>query len=196
MKAADTYRSFPDLKRSEPPSAYRIRPKTQRSEVLVIAIHGGQIEPGTSEIAELIAGETYNLYRFEGRKKPGQNQVLHITSQRFNEPEALKLVARSSVVLSIHGHRRSPRTIYVGGRDTEMCKDLASALAPTGLLIKVHRKPFRATRRLNICNRGARGRGAQLEISRDLRRSEYWRERIATIAQAVIAQHVTRLGDP
>jgi phage replication-related protein YjqB (UPF0714/DUF867 family) len=73
--------------------------------VLTIAPHGGRIEPGTSEIAALIAGESYNLHRFEGRKPPGQNAVLHITSHHFDEPRALNLARKCRIVLGIHGCR-------------------------------------------------------------------------------------------
>src|SRR3569833_111516 len=48
---------------------------------------------------------------------------------------------------------------------------------------------------LNICNCGVTGRGAQLEITPDLRRSPGWRERIARIARGVIEQHAARLEE-
>lgn len=34
-------------------------------EITCIAIHGGNIEPGTSELAEELAGNEFNLYKFE-----------------------------------------------------------------------------------------------------------------------------------
>jgi len=53
-----------------------------------------------------------------------------------------------------------------------------------------HRYPGRHP--LNICNRGAKGRGAQLEITYDLREPEY-RERIATAVRAALAGRLRRV---
>jgi phage replication-related protein YjqB (UPF0714/DUF867 family) len=192
MRKPDKYRNFAELKRGAPHGAYIIRPRPRPSKVIVIAPHGGRIEPGTSEIAARIAGDTYNLYRFEGQKPPGQNRDLHITSHRFHEPKALELVKKSSIVLGIHGCD-GIRKIYVGGLDIQLRQDLAAALKPTRLRITDDGRKFAATHPLNICNLGARRCGAQLEISRDLRRSPVWRKLIAKIARRVIEQHVTRL---
>jgi phage replication-related protein YjqB (UPF0714/DUF867 family) len=195
MLRADKYASIAELKRREPRRAWRIQMTPQDSTVLIIAPHGGAIEPGTSDIAARIAGQTYNLYCFEGRKARGQNQTLHVTSARFDEDGALKLAGKCGVVLGIHGCRgRGRRAIYVGGRDTPLREALAAALAATGVEVRAYGHTFRATNPLNICNRGRRRRGAQLEITLDLRRSSEWRQRIAVIARAVLERYVQQLG--
>jgi phage replication-related protein YjqB (UPF0714/DUF867 family) len=43
----------------------------------ILAPHGGGIEPGTSELAEAVAGEGLSFYAFEGLKRSG-NAVLHV----------------------------------------------------------------------------------------------------------------------
>jgi phage replication-related protein YjqB (UPF0714/DUF867 family) len=189
MRKPDKYGNFLELKRGERANSWRVRRRLRCSPVLIIAPHGGRIEPGTSEIAALIAGESYNLYRFEGRKPPGQNAVLHITSHHFDEPRALKLAKKCCIVLGIHGCG-GRYTIYVGGRDTQLREALAVALLPTGLRVEAYRHKYRAMEPLNICNRGSRLSGAQLEITRDLRRSQQWRERIAAIARDVIERYL------
>ena len=55
-----------------------------------MAPHGGGIEPGTTEIAEAVAGHEHTFYSFSGVKARG-NSVLHITSSRFDEPEGIAI---------------------------------------------------------------------------------------------------------
>jgi len=59
--------------------------------------------------------------------------------------------------------------IYIGGLDLELTALLEESLRAAGLpvLVNGHRYPGRNP--LNICNRGMRGRGVQLEITNDLR---------------------------
>lgn len=189
MRRTDDYANFAELKRREAPDAYRIRRRIRNSPVLILAPHGGRIEPGTSQIGALVAGDTYNIYQFEGRKPPRQNRSLHVTSANFDEPTALRLAAKCRIVLGIHGCE-GLRTIYVGGRDTALREALATALAPTGVRVKPYGHKYGAMHRLNICNRGSTGEGAQLEITPDLRRSRRWRERIAEIAREVIEHYL------
>jgi phage replication-related protein YjqB (UPF0714/DUF867 family) len=191
MRKRDKYSNFAELKQAEASCAWRISLRRRNSKALIIAPHGGNIEPGTSDLAACIAGDSYNLYLFEDRKKPRGNQGLHITSHHFDEPQALALAAKCSTALGIHGCSGT-RTIYVGGRDAELRADLASALSITGLRIKSRGHKYRAMEPHNICNRGSRSRGAQLEITRDLRRSRYWFARIAAIARGVIEKHLAK----
>ena len=44
------------------------------STVAILAPHGGRIEAGTSEIAELIAGTEHSLFCFEGLKTDALNK--------------------------------------------------------------------------------------------------------------------------
>lgn len=62
----DRYTSFVDLAANERPDIdYRIRVVDRGSEIGILAPHGGWIEPGTSEIAEAIAGSEFSFYVFE-----------------------------------------------------------------------------------------------------------------------------------
>jgi phage replication-related protein YjqB (UPF0714/DUF867 family) len=142
------------------------------SDIAVIAPHGGWIEPGTSEIARGIAGDDLNLFLFEGlRSRPHRD--LHITSGRFDDPDCLALIAACETVVAIHGSRDDrEHDILIGGRDMDGRSAMLDALvahewdaaeAPasgylSGLGIR------------NICNRGATGRGVQLEIRASLRK--------------------------
>ena len=71
----DCYRSYGELKEHEKEGEdYQIVSVTQDRDprVALIAPHGGQIEPGTSEIAENVAGDAFVLYSFQGSKEREQ----------------------------------------------------------------------------------------------------------------------------
>ena len=75
----DKYNSFPELAKStEQDRDFRVRLQNRPGSTVVIAPHGGGIEPGTSEIAEAVAGDDLSFYAFEGIKSTG-NHELHIT---------------------------------------------------------------------------------------------------------------------
>src|SRR5215510_1338193 len=102
----DKYSSYSELARNETHGTdYRfVAVERLDSPVLIVALHGGSIEVGTSELAARIAGDEHSLFAFEGLKKAwGSNRDLHITSHCFDHPECFALVARSSVTLGIHG---------------------------------------------------------------------------------------------
>ena len=181
---ADKYESFAELAARETDGRdYRVRAQERpTSPVIVLAPHGGTIEIGTSELAERVAGTEHSLFLFEGLKPYGANRDLHITSHRFDHPRCLALAATCDVTLAIHGCRGESH-IYVGGLDLELTALLGQRLATAGLTASIdgHRYPGRHP--LNICNRSARGRGAQLEVTNDLRTSSAQ----STIAAAVRA---------
>jgi phage replication-related protein YjqB (UPF0714/DUF867 family) len=183
------YGSYAELARSETLGVdYRFRTlERAASEVLLIAPHGGLIEVGTSEIAELVAGEDFNLFVFEGLKPHGANRDLHITSHRFDHPVCLDLVARAGLVLSIHGCLGESR-IHIGGLDPMLCAALADCLARAGLPIEPKSERYPGRHPQNVCNRGARRQGAQIEVTYDLRRAEKSRAAIAEAARRAIAR--------
>jgi phage replication-related protein YjqB (UPF0714/DUF867 family) len=168
----DWYAGFDDLARGEEEGVhYRIRCHWRGSAVGVVAPHGGSIEPGTSQIATAIAGDTHNLYCFEGmlpRSEP--HARLHITSHKFDEPRCVDLVARSDHVVTVHGMREITERALIGGLDDELKETLRDGLAAAGYEAAIIDKGrYSALSPMNICNRGRLGRGAQLELGRDLR---------------------------
>jgi phage replication-related protein YjqB (UPF0714/DUF867 family) len=171
---------------------YRIRAVARPSSpVVVVAPHGGGIEVGTSELAHLIAGDDHSLFAFEGLKGYGRNRDLHITSHRFDHPECLAMVERCAVAIGVHGCIGESQ-IYVGGLDTELATLLTLHLTRAGFSATAegHRYPGRNP--LNVCNRGTRRRGAQLELTRDLRDAPA-RARVADVVRGAIADYVGTL---
>ncbi len=168
----DTYHNFSTLAASERPAAnYRIIAHPRPSPIAVIAPHGGGIEPGTSELAEAIAGQEFSLYCFKGCKTDG-NEALHITSTAFDEPQCLAIVAASDIVLALHGSAEQEEMVHAGGRDERLASRLCEALNAAGFAARLdHTADHPGRLAANICNRGRSGRGCQLEISNGLRRT-------------------------
>jgi phage replication-related protein YjqB (UPF0714/DUF867 family) len=168
-KRRDKYPSFEVLCRSEQIGAFRIHCRPRRSAIAIIAPHGGKIEPGTSTIAAAIAGGDYCLYRFEGGK-PRDNHDLHITSTHFDEPQCLRLISGCDHVVAIHGCEGDEEVVYIGGLDLSLREAIRNHLDGIGILTGVHDNPdLQGTHPKNICNKGRRGKGVQLEISYGLR---------------------------
>lgn len=156
------------------------------SSTLIIAPHGGDIEAGTSELAASVAGDDHNLYCFEGLNT-NCFRDLHVTSHRFDDPIVLDLAARAAIVVALHGCK-GDRSIFVGGRDGELVALLTGRLVEAGFPARSDNHAFPAINPDNICNRGSRGVGAQLELTRDLRGAEL-RPAIAQAIRGAISVH-------
>ncbi|MEJ5300078.1 MAG: poly-gamma-glutamate hydrolase family protein [Thermodesulforhabdaceae bacterium] len=148
---------------------YRIRWRKGILPVLIIAPHGGFIEPGTSIIAEAIAGEKYWFYAFEGIK-PSGNMSLHVSSNLFDEDRFLDISSQVVWTLSVHGYASPEETIFVGGRDAVGCEEISEILRESGFdAVATCPKGIRGTNPRNIVNRNLSSTGVQLEISRGMR---------------------------
>ncbi|RSS60540.1 phage replication protein [Streptomyces sp. WAC07061] len=162
----------------------------------ILAIHGGGIEPGTSELCLGIAGyqpataeprtggaPLHDYWMFEGLRPAGAqpgNGDLHVTSTHNDDPVARSLAAGSANVLSIHGCTAAQaglaagaKGVVVGGRNTRLRVLLADALGRAGFSIAPgDPEDLNGDLRENICNRTLTGEGgAQLELTYDLRKS-------------------------
>ena len=166
----DTFRTFEDLSvRMAEGKDYRIVTKDLHSPILIVAIHGGNIEPGTASIASSIAGDEYNLYIFEGIRESG-NAQLHIGSRYFDEPRSKDMVSNAETIISVHGHRDGENEfVMVGG----LAEDLVRRVIDHLQAIDITVRPFETDRDPespeNICNKGMSGGGIEMEVSRKLR---------------------------
>ncbi len=167
----DMYSSFSRLALNENHEHFCMRVRSRHGTIAIIAPHGGKIEPGTSEIADAIAGNDLSFYAFEG-KKPRGNRKLHITSTRFDEPGCMALIDEAITVISIHGENSEEKIVFIGGLDEQLQDQLRESLHRRGFRVEKHADPCLQGRdRENICNRGKTGKGVQLELSKGLRRS-------------------------
>jgi len=169
----DVYRNFAELSGAEREDIdFRISAvKRDGSKAVIVAPHGGAIEPGTSEVAIEVANNDLSLAIFEGIKPKG-NKRLHITSTNFDEPRCVELVQESDTVVAIHGEGSNELSVFLGGRDNELCVRLKAVLERYGFTVKTHGNPdLHGLNEVNICNRGRHGAGVQLELSSGLRQT-------------------------
>ncbi|MEF2071431.1 poly-gamma-glutamate hydrolase family protein [Consotaella aegiceratis] len=166
----DRYRSFDDLANNARLGIdYRIRFADRSTACVIIAPHGGWIEPNTSEIAEAIAKTDLLFYTFEVLNN-GAHSDFHISSHRFDEPNAIDIVGKCATAVAIHGRQDDGReAVWLGGRATALCDAIGNSPHAAGFEAKPNKK-LPGHNRTNICNRTLSGEGVQLEIPRSLRR--------------------------
>ncbi|MGQ9647194.1 MAG: poly-gamma-glutamate hydrolase family protein [Thermodesulfobacteriota bacterium] len=181
------YKRFAELAQREIEGRdYQIDVRLRDERVLIMAPHGGKIEPTTSMIAEAIAGKNYSFYRFEGIKEEG-NGILHIESHLFDEPRALEAVKKADVVVTVHGqldHKEG--FVMVGGLNVDLRSDIRRRLEAAGFHTRTPPEGLQGIDPENICNRGRLKGGVQLEVSRkerDLLKTD--QERLERFAGAV-----------
>ena len=80
----DEYPSLSELLRNEDKKHYKLFTMDRESDIVIIAPHGGGIEPGTSELAKQIAGKEYSLLLFEGVLNKSNKDILHVTSTNID----------------------------------------------------------------------------------------------------------------
>lgn len=165
----DKYKNYQALSAHEQIGKdYTIHIQYALPEVVILAIHGGGIEAGTSEIARGIAKGTWSLYDFRGEKRKG-NRDLHITSTHFDEPHALEMVAKASCVVTIHGTKGDQSFIYLGGRDEDLMQKARIQLLDASFPVGETPDHLQGKDPRNIVNRGTRRKGLQIELTFGMR---------------------------
>ncbi|THA72429.1 hypothetical protein E6R60_26200 [Streptomyces sp. A0642] len=169
---ADTYPNYAALAAARQIGVdYRLLLRTPPGSRLAhIAIHGGDIEPGTQEVADYLAASASRYYAFDGMLSSG-NDVLSLGPLTFDEPQAVAIVASSDFVLSWLGTAGTDPITYVGGLDTETRARVQSALDAAGFTVAVADPSLSGDSTVNICNEGARSKGVQLHLTLALRQS-------------------------
>ncbi len=151
--------------------------------IAVFAPHGGDIETATARVARHVAGRDFNLYIFNGWH--GESGDLHVTSSRFDDPDALRLAAASALGLSVHAQADRGTWVCVGGSNTAAAELVTKRLLAAGFAAETPCRRLPGTSPKNIVNRPARG-GVQLELTlRLLERLERSGEELARFSEAV-----------
>jgi phage replication-related protein YjqB (UPF0714/DUF867 family) len=147
---------------------------------LLVAPHGGGIEPGSSEIMRAVADlGGWAWYEFAGFLRQGNKQALHMASTDFDEPTLKSMLPQAGFVVAFHGASESPEPlVYVGGKWKLGRQTVAAAINSsfeehgiraadaTDHDAAAH---LRGLDDSNITNRGKRMEGVQLEFSRAAR---------------------------
>jgi phage replication-related protein YjqB (UPF0714/DUF867 family) len=164
-------------------------------KTVILAPHGGGIEPGTSELCLAVAGYhpanlpqvppagvTYDYWMFEGVRED-DNRQLHVTSTGCDDDLAVSLCTGSLNALALHGFSPKPpdfseddQVVLVGGATPDSTPNALRDFLLDGLC-DAHfdaRKPaghgeLDGNDKCNIVNRTMLGMGAQLELSTPLR---------------------------
>jgi phage replication-related protein YjqB (UPF0714/DUF867 family) len=140
------------------------------STVAVTAVHGGNIERGTSELADLIREYgNYNYFSFDVLASPATD--FHVTSTNYDEPRVLNMMTRCEKVIGCHGKSGTDLTVYVGGLDAPLRNAVWTKLTAAGFDCEVSPTGIAGLDPENITNRTKNGAGVQLEITTELRKS-------------------------
>lgn len=177
----------------------------------VLALHGGGIEGGTSELCLGIAGydpkdltprygtgaPLFDYWMFEGIRSSG-NSELHVTSTHCDDRVALALAAGALNVVSVHGCTAAqagapasrPEAVVIGGRNTALRRYLGEALDAAGVqtIDASADDDIAGVSPDNICNRTLLGMGAQLELTTELRAAMFGTNTIKGRAGSVNAE--------
>ncbi|MCE5258029.1 MAG: poly-gamma-glutamate hydrolase family protein [Chloroflexi bacterium] len=148
---------------------YCIQITDRGADVTLAAVHGGLIEPLTSELVHAIAGSEHNIYELKGLID-GANTVMRIPSARFSEMRLNALVRRSLVCVAVDGVPGSQELIHLGGKNTRLKAILAEQLAQSGFTVATSYSLGAAhdpTRYYNVAKDG----GVLLELSEAMRMS-------------------------
>ena len=167
----DKYSNFNELREVELEGQdFQIHVETRpAARTVIVAPHGGAIEAGTSELTIAIAGSDLNYACFDGLKA-SSNRDLHITSSNFDVPSIVELVRSADYVLALHGEHSNCDIVFLGGSDTALGKELERSLTHAEFTVQRHTNPkLQGQSPGNICNRGNRHMGVQLELGSGLR---------------------------
>lgn len=156
------------LRKVEKSTAYRLDWTVTASPLIVVAPHGGGIEPGTSELAAEIAERQHTLCQFEGKLSSG-NRRLHVTSERWDVEECLILIRQRTHALSIHGAQGDAPVVYIGGLDTDRIVLVTAALRAASFVVEPAPAGMSGKSPDNFVNTDADSMGVQLELTSALR---------------------------
>ncbi len=149
-------------------------------QCLLVAPHGGGIEPGSSDIMRATAElGGWAFYDFAGFLRQGNREALHISSSEFDEPTLTSLVSRTAFVVAFHGASSTGEAVvYVGGRWKLGRHALVEAINTSWKEHGIHAvdateeaaaEHIRGLEAENLTNRGRLQEGVQLEFSRGAR---------------------------
>ncbi|MFQ6089174.1 MAG: poly-gamma-glutamate hydrolase family protein [Candidatus Methanofastidiosia archaeon] len=151
-----------------------------QGKVGIMAIHGGNIEPGTEQISNHISKlSSASLYVLSVRTHEREYERFHLSSTKIDtsESETLKeFLEHIEAAISIHGHgrRKCKNTIFLGGLNRKLRK-LTEEMLKERLYYEILNEDkvpesLRGENPKNIVNL-AKNHGVQIELPKKLRRN-------------------------
>ncbi|WP_251943525.1 poly-gamma-glutamate hydrolase family protein [Staphylococcus sp. Marseille-Q5304] len=170
--ASDEYDSMTDLMEdTKEGEDWVIFKNVAGSDTLIAAIHGGNIEAGTTELAKLTANlGTYNYYTFKGIRRTN-NDELHVISTNYNEPTLEEMQEKVSNSVMIHGAHGNEPVVYLGGKDSDLREEIGDNLEDKGFNVEETPDYLEGRSDDNIANKNGKKAGVQLELTTALRQS-------------------------
>lgn len=175
----DHYRNFSELQAANTEGKdYSILIRDTSSKILVMAFHGGLIEPGTTELADMISGDDFDFYSFSGNKNEELHEAsltaadLHLTAARFDEPKLMSMVTQAEFCVGLHGFGGAEADFCVGGGNAAERKRLVETLSkkfPDLKACDLCCPPYNGIATKNPVNKCLNG-GVQVEMSPKVRR--------------------------
>ena len=146
----DTYTNFAELNsHTGIDGLYSIDYIDRGTDYIFVTPHGGEIEIGTAEITKALAKDIFSYYIFSGA-----DTKQHITSNHFDEPVCLSLIAKTKTVISIHGEHGEDEFIMPGGLDMDLINKVTESLTKNGFTVLPPLKNVQGDSLDNICNKG------------------------------------------
>lgn len=167
----DKYNSMSELEaKTTENNDWEIVTRNLGSQVIIAAIHGGGIEPGTTEIADLTAkkGE-YDYFSFKGTKSKG-NEDLHVTSRNYDQSVLIEKIKNKTNAVAIHGCDGDGNIIYIGGKDQKLIHEMTKQFEQLNINVEQEPEHISGAHDDNIINCCKTGAGVQLELTPDLRK--------------------------
>ena len=169
---ADTYKSMTELMQNTIEGVdWDIETYDTDSDIISMAVHGGGIEIGTTELAKLVAEKGgYNFFSFTA-KLPSNNTQLHVTSTNYDAPRIIDKIQDSAHSISIHGASGTEEYTYMGGGNTALKNLIWKNLTESGFDCRESPGNLAGVEPMNIANRTMLGMGVQLELSTEMRKA-------------------------
>ena len=167
----DEYATYDEMARHQRENVdFVVEWEVREASAAVLAIHGGPIERHTDLIARSLARDDLSYYVLIGKRAAENKRYLHIASERFEEPRALRVLQSATAVVAIHGEANETE-LYVmpGGCDLSLRNSISVHLEAADFETRTAPPHLSGKDPSNICNRGKTRQGVQLEISMALR---------------------------
>ena len=199
---SDRFKSMTELMElTEENTDWIINTIERNSNVIITAIHGGAIEPATTELAELTAEKGgFDYFTFKAIRTKA-NAELHVTSRHYDEPKLMKMIANNTYAIAIHGCKGKDEIIYMGGKDEQLMDAMTEEFEKLGIDVRQAPSHMSGAHDDNIINCCKTEKGVQLELTSGIRKklfengrynkksrenSSNWTQFMYDFAQAII----------
>lgn len=171
------YRTFSDLAAENTLGIdYDIRNRYGAGNYVIhLAVHGGALEPPTSQLASYCSSTGGGFYTFEALREISAAS-LALDPVGFDEPFGVVNTANSARTVSWHGvedQRHGEEVTYVSGLDTVLVTLVKNELTAAGFVVDTPPIRFAGDDPRNITNRNRMRGGVQLDLTRSLRAAFY-----------------------